>query len=278
MIATRLRYHRPASVDAACAVLAEHGDRAGVIGGGTWLLPLLNRHERSLDHVVDLAGAGLEPVVAVDGGFEIAATASYEDVLADAELCAQVPVLERLARGITGGRQIRHQGTLVGSVCFQNPSSEMPAMAAALDAQVLVRGPGGDRAVAARAFATGPYRVDLRPGELVRALRVPCRAGTWGYVKAKLASASWPVATAIAWQDRAAGRAEVTVGAVQAVPLRVDLAPLLDGDGRVRAGDVGELVAAHVTEPWDDVVGPADYRRSIAGVVARRAVEQLEIA
>ena len=114
MIRTNLRYHRPDTPEQVSELLGEHGEAAAVLGGGTWLLPLMHRGERTHDHVVDLKGLGLEPIAAADGGFTLAATATYEDVLAHAQLCEAVPLLALMAGGVTGGRQLRNQATLAG--------------------------------------------------------------------------------------------------------------------------------------------------------------------
>jgi carbon-monoxide dehydrogenase medium subunit len=275
MIRTNLRYHRPDTPEAVRALLSEHGDAAAVLGGGTWLLPLMHRGERTHDHVVDLKGLGLEPVVATADGFTLAATATYEDVLAHAELCAAVPVLARMAAGVTGGRQLRNQATLAGSACYQNPSSEVPAVLVALGATLRVHGPAGARSVPAAEFFVGAFETALRAGEFVHSISVPALSRDAGYVKLKLAAGGWPLATAAAWRDRVSRRAAVVLGAVQACPVEVDVTDLL-GDGAVDGDALRERVAAAVTEPYGDLQADGVYRRRVAAPVALRALRQLE--
>jgi carbon-monoxide dehydrogenase medium subunit len=276
MIRTPTRYHRPQTPEEVGALLAEHGEAAAVLGGGSWLLPLMNRGERSHEHLIDLAGLGLEAVTARDGEFELAAGATYEDVLADADLVASVPLLAQMSAGITGGRQLRNRATLVGSACFQNPSSEAPAMFRALAAVFRVHGPAGEREVEAADFFRGAYETALEPGEFVLGARFAgSRRG--GYEKLKIAAGGWPVGTAIACRDDA-GSAVLVLGAIEAVPLRLELDQLRRGDGAIDLGGLEHLVDASVTAPWDDVLGDAEYRRAIAAPLARRAIEQMEAA
>jgi carbon-monoxide dehydrogenase medium subunit len=277
VIRTNLRYHRPDTPEQVSELLAEHGDAAAVLGGGTWLLPLMHRGERTHDHVVDLKGLGLEPVVATADGFTLAATATYEDVLAHAQLCEAVPLLARMAGGVTGGRQLRNQATLAGSACYQNPSSEVPAVLVALGATLRVHGPTEARDVPATAFFVGAFRTALREGEFVHSISVPKADRDAGYVKLKLAAGGWPLATAAAWRDCASGRAAVVLGAVQACPIEVDLTGLLD-NGSVDGDALRERVAATVTDPYGDLQADGAYRRRVAGPVALRAVQQLEAA
>jgi carbon-monoxide dehydrogenase medium subunit len=277
VIRTNLRYHRPDTPDQVSELLAEHGDGAAVLGGGTWLLPLMHRGERTHDHVVDLKGLGLAAIVADEGGFTLAATATYEDVLAHAQLCAAVPLLALMATGVTGGRQLRNQATLAGSACYQNPSSEVPAVLVAIGATLRVHGPDGARDVGAADFLVDAFRTALRAGEFVQSISVPNADRDAGYVKLKLAAGGWPLATAAAWRDRASRRAGVVLGAVQACPLEVDLTDLLD-NGSVDAEAVRERVAATVTEPYGDVLADGAYRRRVAAPVALRAVQQLGAA
>jgi CO/xanthine dehydrogenase FAD-binding subunit len=274
MIRTKLRYHRPDAPQQVSELLSEHREAAAVLGGGTWLLPLMNRGERSHEHIVDLKGLGLEPVVANSGGFTLAATANYEDVLAHADLCEAVPLLALMAAGVTGGRQLRNQATLAGSACYQNPSSEVPAVLVALGATLCVHGPAGTRHVPATEFFVDAFQTALRVGEFLHSIAFPAPSRDVGYVKLKLAAGGWPLATAAAWRDHGSRRAAVVLGAVQACPVEVDVSDLLD-DG-IDGDALHERVAAAVTEPYGDLQATGSYRERVAAPLALRAVRQLQ--
>jgi aerobic carbon-monoxide dehydrogenase medium subunit len=264
MIRTRLRYHRPSTPAEASAVLAEHAGTAAVLGGGTQLLPRMNRAEVHVEHVVDLRDLGLDTIAVRDAGVEIGASVTYDRVLASTEIAATVPLLARVARGVTGGRQLTQQATLVGALCHNHPGTDMTGPFTALDARLRLHGPESVREVAVADFLLAPLEVDLRPGEFVTGAHIPATPRA-GYCKVKHSTGSWPIATATA--VRGAGGVTVTLGAVQAVPLTVRVGG---------AADVRAAVRDAVTDPWSDVLAPASYRAAIAGVVASRALAELE--
>ncbi|GAB3573247.1 xanthine dehydrogenase family protein subunit M [Amycolatopsis endophytica] len=266
MIPETLRYHRPGSLPEATAILAEHAGDIRVLGGGTALIPCLIRGEVTVGHVLDLRALGLGVIREVPGGVEIGAMVTYADVLGSAVVAERVPLVARVARGITGGRQITQQGTLVGSACFSFPTSDAPGMFAALRARFRIAGPSGTREVPAADFFVDAHRVDLGEAELVTGVVLPSTA-RGGYCKIKHASGSWPIATAAAvFDDASPGRLRVALGAIQAVPLVVSVDD---------PGQLAERVREAVDAPWSDVLAPADYRTRVAPVVARRAVDEL---
>jgi carbon-monoxide dehydrogenase medium subunit len=275
VIRADLRYHRPSTPGEASGLLAEHVGDAVVLGGGTMLLPMMGRAEITARHVVDLRGLGLDTVTEHAGHVEIGAMATYRHLLTSPLLAHRVPLLPRMAAGITGGEQIRNLGTIGGSACFANPSSEVPAVLVALGATLRLHGPAGYRDIAAADFFHGAFATDLSDGEFLTSLHIPHRRGRSGYHKLKLCEGSWPIVTAVATVDPERDRAEVTVGAALAVPVRIALTTLLDGDGRLDLGGIDALVRSRIDEPWSDTLADGAYRREVAGVIARRAATDL---
>jgi carbon-monoxide dehydrogenase medium subunit len=278
MIRSTLSHHAPEHLADATALLAEHGAAAAVLGGGTVLLPAMVRGERTHRHVVDLRRLGLAGVRTEAGWAEIGAMTTYAQVLAFEELTGSAALLRRAAAGITGGAQLRNQGTVAGSAAYANPASDMPGCLVAAGAVLRLHGPGGPREVPAAEFFLGAFTTALGPAEMVVAIRAPLRPARIGYHKLKLSEGSWPIATAAARVAASADgvtAATVTLGAVGARPITIDVAEHLSAQGTLRdeiAFD--ELVRSRVDEPWDDELAPASYRREVAGVVARRALEQ----
>ncbi|OLT06584.1 hypothetical protein BJF90_16065 [Pseudonocardia sp. CNS-004] len=275
MIRTDLRYHRPGTPREAGALLAGHAGDAVVLGGGTVLLPMMGRAEITARHVVDLRGLGLDAITEHAGHVEIGAMATYRHLYTSPVLARRVPLLSRMAVGITGGEQIRNLGTIGGSACFANPSSEVPAVLVALGATLRLHGPAGYRDVAAAGFFGGAFATDLADGEFLASLLVPHQQGRTGYHKLKLCEGSWPIVTAVATADPERDGAAVTVGAAQAVPARIELTALLSGDGGLDLGSVDALVRRQIDDPWSDVLADGTYRREVAGAVVRRAVTDL---
>jgi aerobic carbon-monoxide dehydrogenase medium subunit len=275
VIRTDLRYHRPGTPGEASALLAVHAGEGVVLGGGTMLLPMMRRAEITARHVVDLRGLGLDTVTEHAGHVEIGAMATYRHLHTSPVLARTVPLLTRMAVGITGGGQIHNLGTIGGSACFANPSSEVPAVLVALGATLRLHGQAGYRDVAAADFFHGAFATDLADGEFLDSLLVPHRHGRIGYHKLKLCEGSWPIVTAVATVDPEREGAVVTVGAALAVPARIELTTLLDGAGGLDSGGIDALVRRRIDDPWSDVLADGTYRREVAGAVVRRAVADL---
>jgi carbon-monoxide dehydrogenase medium subunit len=265
MIRTRLRYHRPSTPAETSALLAEHHGNVAVLGGGTQLLPRLTRDEVRVEHLVDLRALDLDTITVNGDQADIGAMVTYADVLSSPELGDMVPLLAQVAAGITGGRQLTQQGTLVGSACENYPGTDIPGALVALRARMRLHGIDGVREVSAADFFLGSSTVDVRRGEFVESFFVR-RTPRGSYSKVRHCTSSWPIATASAVLDPATGAMSVTLGAVQATPVRI---PVED------PAALPELVQAAVTEPWSDLLAPGSYRAAVAGVVARRAVAEL---
>jgi CO/xanthine dehydrogenase FAD-binding subunit len=263
MIGT-LSYHRPSSLDEAAQILAAGDADAAVLGGGTMLTPMLVRRELRVRDVVDLRDLDLGGIDVTGDEARIGARATYADVLGSAELARAVPLLPRMAEGITGGAQIRNQGTLGGSACFANPSSDVPACLVALGARLRLHGSSGPRTVDATEFFVGAFETARRPDELLVDIAFAVPSATFGYAKLKISESSWPIATAIAAREPGGGAAWLTLGAVHRRPVRLDVAA-----GAEEGLDV--LVRGALDDPWSDVLAPGEYRRDVAGAIARRA-------
>lgn len=259
MITTRFDYQAPTSIEAAADLLAE-GD-ATIVGGGTWVVPEMTHGARTPARLVDLRHAGLSGVRTENGSTSIGATTTYRDLIASEDIAVRLPLLRTLALGITGGAQIWNRGTVGGSACYANPASDIPAALVALDASLRLHSADGARTVAAADFFVDAFATALKPGEILAEIVIgPVDAS--GYYKFKLCESSWPIVTAAYVRDAASER--VALGGAQATPVRVEL------DGTA-ADDVAARADAAVDEPWSDVLASGAYRKSIAGVVAKRA-------
>jgi CO/xanthine dehydrogenase FAD-binding subunit len=256
----------PRTVEEAVDALAATA-KPMVVGGGTLCVPALGRGEVVPTAIVDLGHAGLDTIV--DGpSVEIGALVSYQQLIISEVIRRDLPLLHRLACGITGGLQIRHQGTLVGALCAARPQSDAPTAAVALRAEILVRSATATRTVPAKRFFAGPMTPDLAADELVVGVRVPKVPDGTGYIKHKFAESSWPVVTAAAVPGR------VVLGGVAGTPQIVPLPAGITVGDTVRAAVTHHLAALPVEHRWADVRAPWDYRRRIAPEIAVRAVEQ----
>lgn len=267
MTAHRFNLELPRSLDEALDCLARHGSGGRALAGGTVLLPELAGSRVAPSAVIDLSRAGLDGIRSGSDGVSIGATTTYRQ-LASSSARAPGGVLAWLgavARGITGGPQIRNRGTVGGSAAFANPSSDVPAVLVALGAALTVASADGRRDVHAEDFFTDAFRTCLGEDELVVAIEVPDppAGARFGYEKLKFGESSWPIVTAAAIV--CSGSTRVALGGCSAVPVVVEVD---------RPEKAAEAVAAAVTEPWSDVLADGGYRRRVAPVVARRAVER----
>jgi CO/xanthine dehydrogenase FAD-binding subunit len=280
VITNRFAYHRPESLDEAAGLLAEGGADARVLAGGTWVVPNLTRGTSAPRSIVDLRAAGLGLIRRGDDGVSIGPMTTYAE-LGRSELVAKhARLLCTVAGGITGGQQIRNQGTIGGSACYATPSSDIPGVLVALAARVRIASTRGTREVAAGDFFRDAFRPDLEADELVTELVVPERPPSvrYGYYKLKLCESSWPIATASCVVTVDDGgvctSARLALGGVAAVPLLVEVEDVLAGTtiGPEELRRVAELAERAVADPWSDVLADGEYRRNVAGVVAKRAV------
>ncbi|MFI6456067.1 FAD binding domain-containing protein [Streptosporangium amethystogenes] len=273
MITKNFAYHAPTDLDGVVTALSAASGAAVVLGGGTMLVPDMTHGKTVADVVVDLSRAGLSGIARHGGEVVVGATTTYAGVLFDPRARDLVPLLGRMAGGVTGGPQIRNKGTIGGSACYANPSSEVPACLVALGARLRLASAGGTREVAAGDFFTGAFTTARRPDEVLANVTLPAPTGPRpGYTKLKLTESSWPIATA-ACVPGPEGALRVALGAVAATPLLVTLDPPQAGvaDPAWRA-HVREVVDAALAEPWSDVLADGEYRRRVAPVVAARAV------
>ncbi|MBA4084214.1 FAD binding domain-containing protein [Janibacter terrae] len=278
MIPAKFDYAAPATVEEALGLLAEHGDEAKVIAGGQSLLPVLRMRLNAPELVVDLGRIESLRGIRVDGDtVTIGAMTPYHEILADETVRERCTLLHRAITEVADP-QIRHRGTLGGALVHADPAGDCGAPVLAMDAELVVTGPGGERVVPAAEFFEGLFTTAVGEDELLTAIRVPAYDG-WGshYEKFVRIAHQWPI-VAVAAQVRTEGGsiAEARIGLTNmgATPLRASAVEA----GLVGAATTQEAVraacdrAAEGTDPPSDLNGDADYRRHLATVLTRRAV------
>ncbi|MBM9466474.1 FAD binding domain-containing protein [Nakamurella leprariae] len=269
-------YAAPTGIAEATALLTQAQDPA-VLSGGTMLVPEMSHRTRRPDLVLDLRNARLSGVRVEADTLTIGAATTYRQVL-DTTLPgggAALAVLQTVARGITGGPQIRNRGTVGGSAAWANPSSDVPGLLVGLDATIRVDGAGGHRLIAAQDWVTGAFRTARAPAEILTGITAPTRPRhRFGYVKFKLAESSWPIVTATCLASPV-GNVVLSVGGAFERPLRLSLAGVpADLPERELRTLLAEQIAAADPTPWTDVLADGAYRARISPVIAARAVQQ----
>jgi aerobic carbon-monoxide dehydrogenase medium subunit len=273
VIPAALRYERPRSLAEALERLAAPGARA--LAGGQSLLNVLKLRAATVDALVDVSRLDelRELRVHPDGSAELGAGVTYDELDRHAEVRSAHPYVSDVAAG-TVDQQVRCRGTIGGNVCYADPSSNFPPLLLALDAMFVVAGPGGEREVAAGEFFRGPFRTAVEPGELLRAIRLPPRAGRGiGYQSIQIAPDSWALARAVVALP-AEGEVRVVVGCLAPVPMRQPAVERVvdehePGEELLRAA---AAAVEPLGEPISDVHASGRYRLEMARVVTRRAL------
>ncbi len=179
MKAAAFAYARATSVANALELLAVHGDKARVLSGGQSLIPAMNLRLVAPELIVDIGAlAELRAITVTGETLVIGALARHADLLTSADIARCAPLLRAAAAHIAHPA-IRNRGTIGGSLAQADPASELPACMLALGATVVVRGPGGERRIAAQEFFTGIYETRLAPQDLLVAIELPvARSGS----------------------------------------------------------------------------------------------------
>ncbi|MBK5287926.1 MAG: xanthine dehydrogenase family protein subunit M [Acidimicrobiia bacterium] len=272
MIPAAFDYVRADSVDALLATLTEHGDEAKILAGGMSLLPLMKLRLAVPSVLVD-AGRLDELRYVRDGGDHVAigALTRHRDLETNALLAAECAVVRTVAAEV-GDNQVRHRGTIGGSVAHGDAASDLPAVLLALDADFVIRGAEGERVVAATDFFKGFLETALAPDELLTEIRVP-KSGPEGfsYQKFNRRAQDWAIVGSVA--VRAGGTTRVGLVNMGAIPLRArGVEAALAGGAAV--ADAAQA-AAEGTDPSADINASTEYRAHLARVLTRRALEAI---
>src|SRR5215467_14026578 len=176
-------YTRPATVDEAIALLAQHGEAAKVLAGGHSLIPAMKLRLSRPTVVVDIGRiAGLSYIREDGGRIAIGAMTTHADVEGSALLKEKCPLLPETASHI-GDVQVRNRGTIGGSLVHADPAADYPAAVLALDAEIVLAGPRGRRTVGAADFFVDLLQTATAPDEILVEIRVPVTAKSVAYVK-----------------------------------------------------------------------------------------------
>lgn len=277
MIPPAFDYARPATVDEAVRTLADAGEDAKVLAGGQSLLPLLRLRLAFPELVVDVGRIpGLRGVREDGDALVIGALTTHHDVVHDPLVRRHAGLLARATQKVADPA-VRHRGTLGGSLAHADPAGDLPAVALALDAELVAVGPGGRRTIPARDFFADYLQTALVPDELLVEVRVPKRDG-WGfhYEKFSRVAQAWAMVGVAALVRRDDGHiAEARIGLTNmgATPLRASAAEeALAGAGDPDAVARAAQSAAEGTRPSRDASASPEYRAHLARVLTKRAV------
>ncbi|MBA3431079.1 MAG: xanthine dehydrogenase family protein subunit M [Actinobacteria bacterium] len=276
MIPAAFEYEAAESVDHAISLLGNYGEDAKVLAGGHSLLPLMKLRFAYPTALVDV-GRIKELSYVRDAGDHIAigATTVHEDVHFDNVLIQKCPIVAHTA-GEVGDPQVRHRGTIGGSIAHGDPASDLPTVMLALEATFVVHGPRGERTVAANDFFKGTFETDLGVQDVLTEIRVPVLNGAgWSYQKFHHRAQDWATVGVAAVVRRSNGgdrSAAVALTSMADTPMRATAV-----EGALASGEDPAAAAQHAdegTNPVTDPLGSAEYRKEMAKVFTRRALEE----
>ena len=283
MITGAFDYHRPSTVDDAIALLSQHGDEGRVIAGGHSLVPMMKLRLAEPSHLIDLGALDeLRGIDVGDQAITIGAMTTQHEIMASDDLAARCPILRETA-ALIADPQVRYCGTLGGNVANGDPGNDMPAVMQCLGAGYRLRGPGGEREVAARDFYEAAYFTARADDEILTAVTIPTPPAGHGaaYEKQKRKVGDYATAAAavmLTMQGGSCGQASVALTNVGQTPLFVEAAGQALAGSSLDEAAVGAAVEAAkaAADPVSDLRGPADYRKHLAGVMVRRAIERAQ--
>jgi aerobic carbon-monoxide dehydrogenase medium subunit len=273
-------YERATSVDHALELLQRLGPGARLLAGGHSLLPMMKLRLAAPDHLIDLDGLAdeLGYIRQQEDEIRIGAMTRHRALL-ESELLADRLAIFTDAERVIADPVVRNRGTIGGAVCQADPSEDLSAVCAAVDARMVIRGPAGKRVVGVHGFHRGPYQTAVGEGEMLVEIRVPVHPATGSaYEKVERRVGDWAVAAAGASVSIAGGvieRGGIALAAVGADITSTEAAEALAGKppSDDLFAQVGRLAAA-ACSPVSDQRGSAEYKRHAAGVLTQRALRR----
>ena len=269
MIPAGFEYARAGSVDEAISLLGRDED-AKLLAGGHSLIPLMRLRFTRPSLLVDIGRLDDLRYVRDDGErIAIGALTRHAELVRDPLLAQHCALIAKAAASI-GDPQVRHRGTIGGSIAHGDPASDLPTIVLTLDAELVVRGPDGNRTIPAAEFFAGMFETALARQEVLTEIRVP-KVPVGTYLKVERRAQDW--ATVGVAAARVGGRVQVGLTSMGPTPLRARQV-----EEALAGGASPADAAAHTadgTEPPSDVSASSAYRAHLAQVLVRRALEQL---
>ena len=270
MIPAAFDYKKADSAEEAIALIVEHGDEAKLLAGGHSLIPMMKLRLAVPSVLVDIAGVeDLSYINDCGDHFAIGALTKHRLLETSDLLLAECPLLAHVASKV-GDPQVRHRGTIGGSLAHSDPASDLPAAILALGGSLIAEGPGGSREIAVADFFTGYFESSLAEDEMLTEVRVPKAPGaSWNYQKFNRRAQDWAIVGVAAVEVN--GATQVSLVNMGSTPLRAEAveSALAGGASATEAAKV----AAEGTDAPTDLNASPEYRDHLARVLTKRALE-----
>jgi carbon-monoxide dehydrogenase medium subunit len=273
-------YERATSVDHALDLLQRLGSEARLLAGGHSLLPMMKLRLATPEHLIDindLAGE-LGYITEANGGVRIGAMTRHRELLESVLLAERLPIFVDAER-VIADPVVRNRGTIGGALCQADPAEDLSAVCAALDARLVIRGPGGERVVDMREFHRGPYETAVGPGEMLTEVRIALRPSSGSaYEKVERRAGDWAVAAAgasVTCQNGIVEHAGIALTAVGAGVTSAEAEAVLTGKPpSEEAFAEAARIAAEGASPVADQRGSAEYKRHVVQELTHRALRR----
>lgn len=273
-------YHRATSVADAMTLLMEHSDDGKLLAGGHSLLPVMKLRLAQPAHLIDITGITDLRGVRADGDtIEIGALTTHHAIATDPMLKERLGLLPKVAH-VVGDQQVRNRGTIGGALAHADPAADYPAGVLALDAEVVVTGPSGERVIPIAGFFLGFLTTALEPQEIITAIRMPALKPGTGFRYEKMANPASGYAivgvAAVVETAQDGTVSDIRVGITGAGDVAYRATAVEDA---LRGSTLDETTvraaAAHAIdgiEVLGDVHAPVEYRGTITKNLTRRAI------
>lgn len=271
MIPAQFDYVRAESAEEAISLIGQHGDEAKFIAGGHSLLPLMKLRLAQPTVLVDIGRLSDLSYIREDGDMiAIGAMTRHMDVENSPVLQEHAPLLAHAASHV-GDPQVRHRGTIGGSIAHSDSASDLPATTLAMGATYVAQGPNGTREIAASDFFQGFLTTSLAADELLTEIRVPKMGGAgWSFQKFNRRAQDWAIVGVAAWRNGTeSGVGLVNMGSVPILATEVSAA--------IASGASIEDAAAEAatgTDPTADLNASIEYRQHLARILTKRALTE----
>ncbi len=283
MTLPKFEYLSPKTIQEACSLLSQHGDKAQVIAGGTDLLVKMKGRLVTPGYVIGLKGIPkLDYIEADASGLKIGALATIESILSSSGIQQRFPMLASAASRMAT-TQIRNMATVAGNLCNAAPSADSAPPLICLGAKVKLVSPEGERVVALEEFFTGPGETVLKAGEILAEIQVPQQPANTGGAYLKLSRTSVDLAVVgvgalvtLQGKGELCSEARIVLGAVAPTPLRAVKAEGVVKGKKIEDGLIEEVagIASEEARPITDVRGSIYYRTEMVRVLTKRALRQ----
>lgn len=268
MIPAPFEYRRADSVAEAISELANAGEDAKLLAGGHSLIPLMRLRFSRPSVLIDVSGLAETSFIELRGDrLVIGACTRYSDLLASPLVAEKVPMLAAVTR-LVGDPQVRHRGTIGGAIAHGDPAADLPAAMLALEATMVIRSASGVRRLTAADFFVGFLETALAPQEMLVEIELPALGGSWGYEKFNRRSQDWAIVGCAAVH---LDRWRVALVNMDAVPRRATaVEEALDSGASINDA---AMLAAEGFDPPEDLNASPEFRKHLARVLVRRALE-----